>query len=673
MFGEEELVKIHKERATLLSYIITCAFGLVLARLWYLQVYKGEILHNYSIKNRLRKEVVWAPRGLIFSRDDQLIVDNIPRFDAILTPQFLMNKEQTLNRLARILDMDIQTIKQILKKNSNQAKYRPIIIKKNISFKELAQIETQNADLAGVSVDTFISREYKDKEVGAHLLGYISEISQHQLPKLRQRDKFNYRLGDFIGQFGIEEQLDKFLRGENGHEFVEVDARGRRKKYINTDNLFKGINDEKALAGKNVKLTIDRDMQLAAYKALDQKVGGVIALDIHSGQVLTMVSKPSFDPSQFSRGLTNEYWKSLIENKNNPLRDRNIQEHFSPGSTFKVITGIAAFEKGEIDEKTEVNCKGAFRYGRKVYHCWKRGGHGPTNLVKAIRESCNVYFQKAANRMDIDDISYYAKLFGLGARTGISLPREVSGLIPTKDWKKKRFGRSWQPGETLSCAIGQSYVLSSTIQLATAYAAIANGGKIYRPYVVRDIYDTQGELVKTFSPEILSAITLENPKTLEFIKKGLYQVVNNPKGTAFYRRGKGIMMAGKTGTSQVRSASADKVYQKCENMDYESRHHGLFVAFAPYDHPKIAAAAIVEHGCHGSSAAAPVVEAVITEYMKKYQPEIYIDNLKKDKVIRKNWVRLLQKRQEIKKANEKKLKDEKEKKEEKIEISEDDQ
>ncbi len=641
MFGEEELVKIHKERATLLSYIITAAFGLVLARLWYLQVYKGETLHNYSIQNRLRKEVVWAPRGLIYSRDDQLLVDNIPRFDAILTPQFLINSEETLGKLAKILKTDVAAIKQILKKNSNQAKYRPIIVKKNISFDELAQIEIQNADLPGISVDTFISREYRDKEIGAHLLGYISEISQTQLPKLRQRDKFDYRLGDFIGQFGIEEQLDRFLRGENGHEFVEVDARGRRKRYINTDNLFKGIEDEKPLSGMNVKLTIDRDMQLAAYNALEGKVGGIIAIDIHTGQVLTMVSRPSFDPSQFSRGLTPEYWRGLVGNKEHPLRDRNIQEHFSPGSTFKAITGIAAFEKGEIDENTEVNCSGSFRYGRKVYHCWKKEGHGATNLVKAVRESCNVYFQKAANRMDIDDLAYYAKHFGMGSRTGISLPREVSGLIPTKEWKKKRYGQEWQAGETLSCAIGQSYVLASTIQMAIAYGAIANGGKIYRPYVVKDIYDTNGELVKTFTPELLSEIKLKNPNTLKFIREGLFQVVNNPKGTAFARRGQGILMAGKTGTSQVKSASADKVYQKCENMDYDSRHHGLFVGFAPYDNPRIAAAAIVEHGCHGSSAATPVVEAVVTQYMKKYQPEMYLKNLEMDKAIKESWIKSL--------------------------------
>ena len=625
----------------MIGNIIFAAFGLLLARLWYLQVYKGEQLHQFSIQNRLRKEVVWAPRGMIHSRDDQLLVDNIPRYDAILTPQYLLEREVTLEKLHKILMLEPGSIEKLLKKNQNQATYRPITIKKNIGFDELAQIESLNAELPGVSVQTFISREYKDKEVGAHLLGYISEISQQQLPKFRKRDAMDYRLGDFIGQFGIEEQLDKFLRGANGHEFVEVDSRGRRKRYINTDNLFKGIEDEKPNQGMNVKLTIDRDMQMAGYAALEGKVGSIIAIDIESGEVLAMVSRPAFDPSQFSRGLTPEYWRSLITNTENPLRDRNIQEHYSPGSTFKAITGISAFEEGVIDENTEVFCSGNLRFGRKVYHCWKREGHGATSITKAIRESCNVFFQRAAMKMSIDTIAKYATMFGLGKRTGISLPREVSGLIPTEAWKQKRYGQVWQPGETLSCAIGQSYVLASTIQMAQAYGAIANGGKIYRPYVVKDIYTPKGELIKTFTPELLSDFKLKNEKTLKYIREGLFQVVNNPKGTAFARRGKGIQMAGKTGTSQVVRSTADKVYQKCEQMDYDYRHHGVFVGFAPYDKPRIAAAALVEHGCHGSSAATPVVEAVVTAYMQKYHPETYLQNLEKDKEIHTQWVKTL--------------------------------
>lgn len=621
MFGDEELIKLHKRRAGQVANIILLCFGLILARLWYLQVYKGEQYHKFSIQNRLRKEIVRAPRGMIYSANDQLLVDNIPRFDAVLTRQYLKNKQDTLSRLASILDMETGEIEEIIRKHSSQAKYRPIIVKKNISLEEVARIETENAFLPGVGVDTFISREYVDGEVGAHLLGYISEISQQQLPKYRSRDNLDYHLGDFIGQFGIEEEMDKTLRGDNGFEYVEVDALGRKKKYINTDNLFQGIQDKMPRPGKNLKLTIDREMQNAAYEALKGKSGSLVALDVHTGKILTMVSTPAFDPSQFSRGLSQEYWNSLITNEENPLRDRSIQEHFSPGSTFKPFTAITALEEGIINTNTKIRCHGTYRLGRRVYHSWKRWGKEKVNVTDALMQSCNIFFYKTASDMDIDDLAKYAKLFGFGQRSGISLPREVSGLIPTKEWKLKRNGIPWQQGETLSCSIGQSYVLVSTLQLANAYAAIATKGKLYRPYVVDEVFDHHGELEKKFEPELIREIELKD-STWNAVRKGLYKVANNPKGTAWWRKGFGNNMAGKTGTSQVvRAANTEGLYSKCSEMPYEFRHHGVFVAFAPYEDPKIAVAALVEHGCGGSSAAAPVVEKVVSAYMKKYLPE----------------------------------------------------
>lgn len=622
MFGDEELIKLHKARATQVANIIVFCFGIVFIRLWYLQIYKGELYHKFSIQNRLRKEVIRAPRGMIYDRNAQRLVDNIPRFDAILTRQFLSNKEQTLKRLGKILSMDQDSISKIIKKNSFQAKYRPIIIKKNISLAEVAQIETENAFLPGVSVDTFISREYVDKEIGAHLLGYISEISQQQLPKYRKRDNLDYKLGDFIGQFGIEEQMDKTIRGKNGFEYVEVDALGRKKKYINTDNLFQGIEDESPRPGKNLVLTIDRDMQNAGYKALEGKSGSVVAIDVETGQILTMISTPAFDPSQFSRGLTKEYWNSLINNVEHPLRDRNIQEHFPPGSTFKPFTAIAALEEGIVTANEKIRCHGSFRLGRRVYRSWKRYGKEKVNVTDALKHSCNIYFYKVASEMDIDVLAKYAKMFGFGKRTGIQLPREVSGLIPSKEWKLKKNGIPWQQGETLSCSIGQSYVLVSTLQLANAYAAIATKGKLFKPYVVKEITDVEGKVVEKIEPELIREISLKDD-TWDLVRLGLYKVVNDPKGTAWWRRGSGNQMAGKTGTSQVISASSSEdLYSKCSEKEYKNRHHGVFVAFAPFDNPKIAVAALVEHGCGGSSAAAPVVEKVVNTYMKKYEPEL---------------------------------------------------
>lgn len=620
MFNEEDLIKIHRGRAQAVINIVLMAFVVIMGRLWYLQIYKGEQLHTFSVENRLRREVVRAPRGMIFSRNSEMLVDNIPRFDAVVVRQFLKNKKKTIKKVSEYLDVPVKVINKTIRKNSDQAEYRPIILEKNITLEEVAKIEVNNSLLPGISVDTFISREYRDREIGAHMLGYISEISQEQLPKYSKRDNYDYKLGDFIGQFGLEQQADKILRGINGFEFVEVDALGRKKRYISKDNLFKGIENQPSVPGKNIKLTIDRDMQLAGAEALKEKVGGVVAMDVHTGEVLAMVSNPSFDPSQFSRGLTSEYWSSLINNPDNPLRDRTIQEHYSPGSTFKPFTAIAALETGVIEPDTEIRCHGTLRLGRRVYHSWKRYGSYKVNVEDALRESCNIFFYTIGTKLDIDVLSDYAKQFGFGSKSGIDLPREVSGLIPTKDWKLKTIGVPWQLGETLSCSIGQSYILSSIMQLATAYGAIANEGKVLRPHLIKEIFDNQNNVIKEFEPEVIREIKLK-PSTWKAVKAGLFKVVNSPKGTAWWRRGLGNQMAGKTGTSQVVRASADKVYDKCEDMEEKYRHHGLFVAFAPYDNPKVVAAAIVEHGCHGSSAAAPVVEAVINKYMRKYMPE----------------------------------------------------
>lgn len=652
MFGQDDLVKTHRTRANIIGNLILICFGFIVARLWFLQIYQGEKLYEWSLKNRLRKEVVKAPRGMVYTRNNQLIVDNVPRFDAVITPQYLKDRDSTLKKLGSVLGMKVSSIKKILNKNSYQPKYKAIIIKKNISRQEVALIETENAKYPGVSVETFISREYLDQETGAHALGYISEIRESQLERFQKRDNVFYKLGDFIGQFGLEEEFDLKLRGVDGFEFVEVDALGRKKRHIGSENFLSNIQNKAVIPGSNVRLTIDRDMQDSAYKALEGKVGSVVALDVKTGEILAMVSRPSFDPSQFSRGITTEYWQSLVGNEKNPLRDRSIQEHYPPGSTFKAVTAIAALEEGVIDENTEVNCLGRFKLGRRPFHCWKRGGHRKTKLKKALRESCNVYFYKIATKMGIDTIAKYAMALGLGKKTGVRLPREISGLIPTEEWKMKKSGVPWQVGETLSCVIGQSYILSTPLQLALSYSAIANGGKIYRPFLVKEVFSNSGDVLFKGNIELKSEAKISE-KTLQLVREGLFQVVNNRKGTAWYRRGRGIEMAGKTGTSQVLRLSADSVYNKCEDLPYKERRHGVFVAFAPYRDPKVAVASVVEHGCHGSSAAAPVVEKVVTSYMKKYEPELHEKILAEDKALyRRIYLENKRKQEEQKKREE---------------------
>ena len=653
MFGGDDLVRQHKGRVDIIGQIFIVCFLLIVIRLWYLQIYQGDKFYKFSMENSLRKEVIKSPRGLIFSRNNQLLIHNIPRFDAIVVPQYLKNAKETLIRLSSILNMDIKDIKAILKKNRSQARYRPIIIKKNISQKEVAVLETEYLKVPGVRVTTFISREYRDGNVGAHLFGYISEINQRQLPKYRKRDNYHYKLGDFIGQSGIEEKFDLSLRGDDGYQFVEVDARGRRRKNLGKEGIFSGIKNKDSKPGNNIRLTIDRDMQLTAFKALEGKVGSVVAVDVTTGEILSMVSRPSFDPTKFSKGLTSEYWSSLINDTRNPLLDRTIQEHYQPGSTFKAVSLITALEKGYIGAEDKLQCAGSFRIGRRVMNDWLRRGHGPTNAYKALRRSVDVYFYQLAMKMDIDEVAEYAKMLGLGEKTGISLSREISGLIPTKEWKMKINGRPWQTGETASCLIGQSYILATPLQLAMAYAAIANKGTLYRPYLVKEVFTNNGHIINETKPEVVAELPISD-ETWTAVRRGLYEVVNHPRGTAFWKRGRGLQMSGKTGTSQVRSMTTKELFSKCVDMPYEDRHHGIFVGYAPYDNPKVAIAAVVEHGCGGSSAAAPIVRDVMTTYMKKYEKEAYAKNSEKEK---KELIELMRQRKAKRLEIEKKKKE----------------
>jgi penicillin-binding protein 2 len=631
MFGEDDLVKSHQERADIIFNIIVIAFAILLARLWYLQIYRGKQFFNYSLENRLRKDIVRAPRGMIFSRNNVLLTHNIPRFDAIVTPQYLESSDETIQYMGEILGMTPEAIKKILKRFQGQATYIPVVIKKNISRKEVAIIETESTRLPGVSVETFISREYTDRYTGAHLLGYISEISQEKLPRYRERDKYDYKQGDFIGQAGIEQQFDLDIRGQDGYQFMEVDARGRARRHVTSDDLYTGIENKIAEPGKNIRLTIDRDVQLAAYHALDGKEGAAVALDIETGEVLAMVSRPAYDPGNFSTGLTSNYWGSLIMDDKRPLRDRTIQEHYSPGSTFKTLTHIAALEEGLINENTKIQCNGGYRMGGRVFHCWKKEGHGVVDVIKALQSSCDVFYYMIGNRIDIDVIYKYATMFGMGQRSGIILPRETSGLIPNQAWKKKRTGVEWQRGETLSCVIGQSFVNTTPLQLAMFYSTIANEGKLFRPHVVKEVFSNTGQVLKRFDSEVINEFKISK-KTMDLVKHALFDTANVQGGTAFAQKGHGIQMSAKTGTSQVIGFSADKIFSKCENQEYRFRHHGLFTAYAPSINPKIAVAVVVEHGCHGGSAAGPVAKAMIATYLNKYYPKYQEKLLAQDKM-----------------------------------------
>jgi penicillin-binding protein 2 len=624
--GQEEQIRELQERFRFLYAAAFFGLGLLLCRLVYLQVLQGDKMRQFSEENRIKRVKIASPRGMLFDSTRKLLVDNRPSFDLEIIPQYLRESKESkrvLARLSKLIRMSETNIQAALDKLKHQPAFMPVKIKEDLTRDEVAAVESWKIDMPGVEVREEIKRTNLFGEVASHLLGYIGEVSPTELPAL-QKKGLNYKLGDSIGRFGLEQRMEDVVRGEDGEELKEVDALGRIKREGGKNRVLSGLTGKPAEPGKNLILTIDQDLQMAAAKAMEGKAGGVVAVDPRNGEVLAMLSTPSFDPTLFSRGIPANLWTKLLNDPNRPLRDKTIQDHYPPGSTYKIVTAIAGLEEGVINQNTRLNCSGSLRLGNRPFHCHKKGGHGDLNVVGAIQKSCDIFFYKTAMRLQngADDIAKWAFHLGLGKRTGITLPRETSGLVPTVEWKKKRFNQEWIPGETVMVAIGQSYNLVTGIQLANLYAAIANGGTVYRPQLVKEIESYDGKILHQLKPEILGNFRLQ-PKTVELVKEGLWGVVNLQGGTAYAQRLPGMDFAGKSGTVQVIRLSADKIYQDCKNMRYLDRHHGIFVGFAPANDPVISVAVIVEHGCSGSGGAAPVVRSVIKTYLEKYYPDIY--------------------------------------------------
>lgn len=623
--GQEEQIREFQDRFRYLYAAVFIGIGLLTSRLVYLQIFQGEKMRYYSEENRIKRVKVTAPRGMIFDRNRTLLIDNRPAFDVEIIPQYLRESKQTrpvVARLAKLIHMSEAEILGVLEKAKFQPSFMPVKIKTDLTRDEVAEIETWKIEMPGVEVREEIKRTNVYGEIASHLLGYIGEVNTGELPSLNKNGA-KYKVGDNVGKFGLEQRMEDIVRGIDGEELKEVDALGRIKLEKGKGRVLGDNQNKPAVPGKNLILTIDQDLQLAANKAFGDKIGSVVAIDPRNGQILAMLSRPSFDPTEFSRGISPVLWNKLLTNPNHPLRDKTIQDHYPPGSTFKIVTAIAGLQEGVIDEKTTIHCTGSIRVGNRVYHCHAKHGHGAVNVVSAITRSCDVFFYRVAQKLkSVDDISKWAVHLGLGKKTSINLAREVAGLMPTEAWKQKRYNQPWNPGETLSVAIGQSYVLVTALQLANMYAAIGNGGHLYRPYLVKEIESYEGQVIQEFKPELFDRTEL-SPNVIELVKQGLWGVINSPQGTAFAQRLPGMDFVGKTGTVQVIRLSADKIYQRCENMRFQDRHNAMFVGFAPLKDPVIAVAVIGEHACHGSSGAAPIARSMIKTYLEKYYPDLY--------------------------------------------------
>jgi penicillin-binding protein 2 len=623
--GQEEQIREYQDRFKYLYVALFIGLGILLSRMVYLQILQGDKMRQISEENHIKRVKIPSPRGMIFDRNRTLLIDNRPAFDLEVIPQYLhesRSENETIALLSKIIKMPVSDIETVLNKAKTQPSYIPVKVKTDLTRDEVAAIESWKISMPGVQIGEEIKRTNIYGDVASHLLGYIGEVNATELPMYLKAKK-NYKLGDSIGKFGLEQMMEDTVRGIDGESLMEVDALGRVKLKKGKSRVLEGAIEKPAVPGRNLILTIDQDLQMAATKAFGEKIGSLVAINPKNGEILAMLSRPSFDPTEFSRGIPAALWAKLLANENHPLRDKTIQDHYSPGSVFKVVTAIAGLEEGVIDENTKMRCTGSIRVGNRVYHCHSKRGHGELNVVSAITQSCDVFFYRVAQKLkSVDDIAKWAHHLGIGRKTGINLAREVPGLVPTEAWKQKRFNQPWNAGETLSVAIGQSFVLTTAIQLANTYAAIANGGTLYRPFIVKEIESYGGQVLKEFKPEVMDKMTL-HPKTIELVKQGLWGVMNDPHGTGWWSRLPGMDFSGKTGTVQVVRISADKIYQKCEAMKFRERHNGVFAGFAPAKDPVIAVAVIAEHACHGATGAAPISQAVVKTYLEKYFPDIY--------------------------------------------------
>jgi penicillin-binding protein 2 len=591
-----------KRKFNVLLWLVSFALFLLISRLWYLQVIKGDDLRQRSENNRIRIQEVKPLRGLIYDARGTILVDNQPSFDVSLIPEDTKDIQGVIKRFAGLCDQDSVSLAKSLSAVKFRKPFVPIKIDRDIGRDKLAIVETNALNLPGLVVDVVPVRKYVYGEEMAHVLGYVGEISVGELGDDYYKD---YRSDDIVGKYGTERYLDRYLKGVSGGEQVEVNVQGRKLSVLGRVEPTPGLN---------ITLTLDARLQKICWDAFTEKAGTVIVMDPRDGSLLSMVSKPSFDPNLFNRGISEEIWESLSKDKLCPMQNRSIAGQYPPGSTYKLFVAAAALEDGVITANTKIVCNGTFDMGNRTFRCWKKTGHGVVDLHRAIVESCDVYFYHLGEMLGVEKLADYSKRFGFGSKTSIELHGEKGGLVPTKRWKRERFKEAWQGGETISLSIGQGFVLATPLQLIRAYSAIANGGILYKPRLITRIVTAEGDIVREVLPEKESTIALHK-KTLKALRHALWGAVNEDHGTGWALKREGRDVSGKTGTAQV-VGMPEEEQEKDREIPYKIRDHALFVGYAPRNNPEIAVLVVVEHGGHGGSTAAPIARRIVDGYFE---------------------------------------------------------
>jgi penicillin-binding protein 2 len=600
-----------KKKFRLLFILVIAALMLIVVRMWYLQVIKGDELRQRSENNSVRLRKIKSMRGLIMDTRRQVLVDNQPSFDLVFVPNRSRDINKIIENVKALYEERSLAIPSLASFTGKIKPLVPVILEKNISMEKLAVVETHALELPGLVAEVTPIRQYLTGQMTAQIIGFTGEVSREELDQEREEP---LTPGDIIGKFGIEKFLDGHLRGKNGAEQIEVNAAGK---------AVRSLGKIKSLTGGNVVLTIDSGLQKVAWDAIGNRRGALAAIDPRNGAVLALVSSPSFDPNLFNSGISFGDWERLANDRQHPMENRSISGQYPPASTYKPVVAAAALEEGIITPETTYYCNGAFQMGDRTFRCWNEKGHGHVNLHRGIVESCDVYFYNLGQKLGVDKLAAYARAFGLGSPLGIDLSREKGGLIPTRQWKLDRLGESWQMGETISLSIGQGFNLVTPLQLVNVYATLANGGALYRPRLVKQLESSDGLVVKVYSPEKLKTLPV-SARNIRIINQALWGVVNEKGGTGYILKRKEADVAGKTGTAQVIGMPQDDKTRKAKRVSGDFKDHALFACFAPYGNPEIAVAIILENAGGGGAVAAPVARKFIDAYfdrMKVIQPK----------------------------------------------------
>jgi len=591
---QKKQVSLFNRRTFVLFLLKLSLFTAVGWRLYNIQILDASKYKTLSKKNQIDLEIIFPIRGKIFDRNNVLIAKNEKVYDLYLIAENTKSINNTLNSLSKFIDIDFTKRRKIIELSNKVKKFEKIKIFENISWSTLEKIETNKYNLEGIFITEDYLRVYPYRDIFSHLLGYISKPNQKELalPFISKMPNLD------IGKEGLEKSFNPILIGKAGQREIEVNSNGR---------IIREISKINSIKGEEVSLSIDLRIQEYAINLLKSyKAGSINVINIKNGEILCMASTPTYDPNKIIQKPNKVYWETILANSLSPLTNRSIQGLYSPGSTFKMIVAIAALKHGIINTNTTNSCSGKIGFGNRLYHCWKTNGHGKMNVTDAIKQSCDVFFYEISKKLGIDKIAEVAKDFGLGKIFDISMPNQKKGIVPTKKWKKNNIGESWYAGETLISGIGQGFILTNPFQLVVMTSIIASNGKMIEPTILK----SNGASFKTNE---------KYSREIKIIKKAMFKVVNENKGTAFKSRLEDIKFAGKTGTSQVRRISisereSDDFREK--EQEWKKRDHALFVGYIPYDDPQYAISVIIEHGGSGASTAAPIAKQVFN-YINK--------------------------------------------------------